>query len=77
VRRHPVHAQHVPDGQVEIQFFLQLAAQGGPGRLVGFGHAAGQVPVRLVRRVDEQDAPLGIADEGVGRHPLAGLPGVR
>ena len=76
VRGHPVDAQQVSNLNVESEFFAEFAAQRVGGRLVGLGHAAGQVPVGLVGGIDEEDAAVNIAEDDVGADAFAGLPGV-
>jgi hypothetical protein len=46
VRRHPVDAEQAANAHIKAEFFAEFAAYGIGGRFVGFGHAAGQVPVR-------------------------------
>jgi Putative transposase of IS4/5 family (DUF4096) len=66
----------VSDLDVESEFFAEFPAQCVGGRLVGLGHAAGQVPVGLVGGIDEEDAAGRVADDGVGADALVGLLGV-
>jgi hypothetical protein len=74
--RNPVNGQKSAAGIRDAQLLPYLAYRGVQGRFVGFGHAAGQVPVGLVVRVNEQNPALLIAEDDVGTDPLARLSAV-
>lgn len=69
---HPVNRQHTAGGTVQAQFLGYLTAARGVRGLVCLDCAAGQVPGRLVDRVDDEDASLLVAEEGRRGHALAG-----
>jgi hypothetical protein len=48
--------------EVKPEFFSELTADGIGRGLVGFGHAARQIPVRLVLGIDEQNAAEHVTD---------------
>jgi hypothetical protein len=78
VRGDPVNAgeRQLPGCQIEIELFLQLANQADDRWFVGLDHASGEIPVGLVVRVDEEDPPLLIAQDGVRSNPFPRLLGV-
>ena len=65
-----------PSGRSEAEFFAEFASGGVDRRFVGLGHAAWEVPVGLVVRVDQEEAAVLVAQDDVGRDALAGLASV-
>jgi len=57
VRWRPIHGQEAATSEIEPQFLADFAASRLQGGLVRLSHAAGQIPVRLVRRINEQQPP--------------------
>ena len=62
--------------KIEAKFFSELAACCFVWCLVGLGHAAGQVPVRLVPRVDQQEPARSIPQDHIRADSLASLLGI-
>ena len=59
--------------EVEPEFFPEFTANRISRRFVGFGHTTGQVPIRLVLGINEQNASMCITQDHISAHPLTGL----
>jgi hypothetical protein len=76
MRRHPLDAEQLDYLKIEAKFFVELPARCFVWCLVGLGHAAGKVPVRLVPRVDQQEPPRPVPEDHIRPDPLASLLGI-
>jgi hypothetical protein len=69
----PSRRKQVTNLEVEPKFFPEFTAHGISRWFVGFGHTTGQVPIRLVPRINEQNAPMCVTQDHIRAHPLTGL----
>src|SRR6266487_248043 len=76
MRCHPVHNKHTADRQLQPEFLSHLTPYRLPGRLVGFGHPAGQIPIRLVEGINKEQPSRRIPQDDISADPLASLLGV-
>ena len=70
--RDVVDDQQPAERPIESQLLGDLSARGAPGRLVRVDRAAGDVPLGLVARLDQEDPPLLVPVHHPCGYPFAG-----